>query len=96
LKEIAIRKVLGLRSETVIGLLLVDKISLVFLSSVIGSVVTWFVMHSWLQNFSFIVHLTFLDLSLPSLIIIAIMAVSIGYHLFNAVGIELANILKKD
>lgn len=96
LKEIAVRKVLGARSENVISLLLADKVSLVLLSSLIGSAVTWYVMQSWLQDFAFKVHLTFLDFSLPLLTIIAIMLVSIGYHAFNAVRVDPASTLRSE
>jgi putative ABC transport system permease protein len=96
LKEIAIRKVLGARSENVISLLLTDKVSLVFLCSVIGSVVTLLVMDSWLKNFAFTVHLDLLDFLLPLLIIVGVIVISIGYHAFKAARIEPATILKNE
>lgn len=96
LKEIAVRKVLGAKSENLISLLLADKVSLVLLSSFIGSVVTWFVMHSWLQNFAFTVSLSFLDFFLPLLTIIVIMMASIGYHAFNAIKVDPASALRSE
>src|SRR5690606_4200807 len=96
LKEIAVRKVLGAKSENVISLLLADKFTLVLLSSLVGSAITWYVMHLWLQDFAFKVHLTLLDFSLPLLTIIVIMIVSVGYHAVRAVRVDPASTLRSE
>ena len=53
IKEIVIRKVLGASVGSITTLLSVDFIKLVGIAIVIGSPIAWWVMHKWLQDFSY-------------------------------------------
>ena len=53
IKEIGVRKVLGASVFSITALLTKEFMTLVFLSLLIASPIAWFVMHSWLQTYSY-------------------------------------------
>jgi putative ABC transport system permease protein len=53
IKEIGVRKVLGASVLSITTLLTREFLTLVILSLLIASPIAWFVMHSWLQTFSY-------------------------------------------
>jgi putative ABC transport system permease protein len=53
IKEIGVRKVLGASVLSITTLLTREFLLLVFLSLLIASPIAWFVMHSWLQTYSY-------------------------------------------
>jgi ABC-type antimicrobial peptide transport system permease subunit len=55
-KEIGIRKVLGAGVMGLAGLLSAEFLKLIILSSLLAFPVAWYAMHSWLQNYSY--HIT--------------------------------------
>jgi putative ABC transport system permease protein len=56
-KEIGIRKVLGASVSNIILLLLKDFIKLVVVAFIIASPIAWFIMHGWLQNYAYRIHI---------------------------------------
>jgi len=52
-KEIGVRKVLGASVFSLWKLLSKDFVTLVFISFFIAIPVSWFLMHSWLQNYEY-------------------------------------------
>jgi putative ABC transport system permease protein len=53
IKEIGIRKVLGASVPQIIQVLSVDFLKLVLIAAVIGIPISWFAMHSWLEDFAY-------------------------------------------
>jgi putative ABC transport system permease protein len=56
-KEIGIRKVLGGNVAGILVLLSIEFVKLVCIAFVIAFPVTWYIMHNWLQNFAFRIHM---------------------------------------
>ena len=56
-KEIGIRKVLGASVSNIILLLSKDFIKLVVVAFIIASPIAWFIMHGWLQNYAYRIHI---------------------------------------
>jgi putative ABC transport system permease protein len=52
-REIGIRKVLGATVTNIVQLLSRDFVTLVVVSLIIASPISWFVMNKWLENFAF-------------------------------------------
>ena len=52
-KEIGIRKVLGARVSTIVGMLSLDFIKLVFISIIISTPLAWWAMSAWLRGFAY-------------------------------------------
>ncbi|MEQ9405494.1 MAG: ABC transporter permease [Cyclobacteriaceae bacterium] len=59
-KEIAIRKVLGIRIKGTVSLLSGNYIKLLLIGNFIGIPITWYIMQVWLQNFSYQISMNFL------------------------------------
>jgi len=57
-KEIGIRKILGGNVADILVLLSIEFVKLVCIAFVIAFPVTWYIMHNWLQNFAFRIHMT--------------------------------------
>ena len=56
-KEIGIRKVLGASVQNLLYILSKDFLKLVLISFVLAIPVTWWVMHSWLQDFAYRINI---------------------------------------
>ena len=52
-KEIGIRKVLGAKVSSIVGLLSKDFLKLVGIAALIAFPVSWFAMHKWLEDFAY-------------------------------------------
>lgn len=52
-REIGIRKVLGAKVSSIVGLLSGDFVKLVIVAFIIACPLSWFAMHQWLQNFAY-------------------------------------------
>ncbi|MEL6717134.1 MAG: FtsX-like permease family protein [Bacteroidota bacterium] len=90
-KEIGIRKVLGASVSSVVKLLSVDFIKLVLIATLIASVVAWYSMSQWLQDFSFRtdIHWWVFALSGLSVLLIALLTIS-----FQTIKVALTNPVK--
>jgi putative ABC transport system permease protein len=78
--EIAVRKVFGARTADVLVLLSKKYVVVAMVSCLIGTVVTLYVMNEWLQNFAFAITLSVFDFLFPSLAMIGIVVVTVGYN----------------
>jgi putative ABC transport system permease protein len=56
-REIGVRKVLGAGIGSIVALLSKDFLQLVVIASVIAFPIAWWVMHQWLQDFAYRVHI---------------------------------------
>ena len=56
-KEIGVRKVLGASVSGIAGLLSKDFLKLVLISCIVAFPVAWWVMHNWLQSYSYRINI---------------------------------------
>lgn len=90
-KEIGIRKVLGASAPGIAGLLSKDFLRLVFVSAVVAFPVSWWLMHKWLQNYTYRISINgwvFVIAGLLALLI-ALMTIS-----FQSIKAAIANPVK--
>jgi predicted permease len=87
-KEIGIRKVLGASAKGLAGLLSKEFLKLVALSCLIAFPVAWWMMHNWLQTYSYRIQISWMIFLIAGLLalIIALLTVS-----FQAIKAALAN-----
>ncbi|MEP5612212.1 MAG: FtsX-like permease family protein [Cyclobacteriaceae bacterium] len=74
-KEIAIRKVLGIKMKGTLYLLSGNYIKLLVIGNLIGIPITWYIMDLWLQNFSYQISLgfiTFLGVAVSTFLLILV------------------------
>ena len=83
-REIGIRKVLGASVLKVTALLTKDFVVLVLISLVIAVPVAWFVMHTWLQDFSYRVKIEWWVFVLAGIISVVISLVTVSYQAIRA------------
>ena len=88
IKEIGIRKVLGASVSGITLLLSKDFVKLVIISFVIASPVAWWLMHSWLQNYTYRINIGWMVFAITGglSLLIAIFTVS-----FQAIKAALSN-----
>ena len=58
IKEIGVRKVLGASVQGIVALLSKDFLKLVLISFLIASPVAWWLMHNWLQSYSYRINIS--------------------------------------
>jgi len=90
-KEIGVRKVLGASVSNILLLLSKDFVKLVIIASVIAFPVSWYVMHKWLQDFSYRIHISWwlFIIAGAMALLVALLTVS-----FQAVKAAIANPVK--
>ena len=65
IREMAVRKILGASVIDVTVLLARGYLTIACVSCLLGSLVTWYAMHEWLQNFAFTIQLSATDFLVP-------------------------------
>ncbi len=90
-KEIGVRKVLGAKVGSIVGLLSKDFIKLVLIASIIAFPVAWYAMSHWLQDFAYRVNIHWWVFILSAILamIVALATVS-----FQAIKAAIANPVK--
>ena len=83
-KEIGIRKVLGASVQNVLYILSKDFITLVLIAFVIAVPVTWFIMHSWLQDFAYRISIQIWVFAIAGVLAILIALLTIGIQALKA------------
>jgi len=83
-KEIGVRKVLGASVSAITALLSRDFLKWVLISFVIASPPAWWIMHGWLQDFSYRVNLSWWIFSLAGIIAIIVAMVTVSYQAIKA------------
>lgn len=74
-KEIAIRKVLGIKMKGTLFLLSGNYIKLLVIGNIVGIPITWYIMDMWLQNFSYQISMgfvTFMGVAISTFLLILI------------------------
>src|SRR6266536_3316812 len=90
-KEVGIRKVLGASTESVVFLLSKDFIKLVLISLLIASLVAWYFMNKWLQDFAYRVNISGWIFVLAATIALSIAFLTVS---FQAIKAAIANPVK--
>jgi ABC-type antimicrobial peptide transport system permease subunit len=91
IKEIGVRKVLGASVQGIVALLSKDFLKLVLISFLIASPVAWFLMHNWLNGYSYRV-----DISVWAFVLSGSMSAIIAFVTvsFQAIKAAMANPVK--
>ncbi len=84
IKEIGIRKVLGASVSGITLLLSRDFVKLVIISFVIASPVAWWLMHAWLQNYTYRVNIGWLVFAITGLLSLGIAIATVSYQAIKA------------
>jgi putative ABC transport system permease protein len=84
IKEIGVRKVLGASVLRITTLLSKDFLALVVISIVIATPIAWFVMHNWLQSFSYRIDIEWWVFALAGLLSIVISLATVSYQAIRA------------
>jgi len=71
-KEIGIRKVLGASVGNVVALLSRDFLKLVIIAFVLSIPIAWYMMHKWLQDFAYRIHIQWTVFLVAAIIAVAI------------------------
>jgi putative ABC transport system permease protein len=79
-REIGVRKVLGASVLSLWGLLSREFVGLVGLSLLIGGPISFWVMHSWLQNYSYHTRLSWWIFALTAIGAIGITLLTVSYQ----------------
>lgn len=90
-KEIGIRKVLGASVAGITGLISIDFLKLVIISSVIAFPLAWWYMHNWLQDYAYRITISWWIFIMAALLAIVIAVLTIS---FQAIKAALANPVK--
>lgn len=88
IREICIRKVLGAKLGTIIGLLSKGFIRLVTISALVAFPLAWLAMHSWLQGFAYRVELSWWIFVLSWGVSLLITLLTIGFQAMRAASIN--------
>lgn len=88
IKEVAVRKVFGAGIFDVMLLLSQKYVGIAVISCVVGSIVTFYIMGEWLQNFAFAIRLRPLDFLVP---LAAITVLVIGTVSYNCLRTSILN-----
>jgi putative ABC transport system permease protein len=84
IREIGIRKVLGASVFGITQLLSRDFLKLVMISFLIASPIAWYAMNSWLQSYTYRVHVSWWVFALTFLLSIAIALLTISFQSIKA------------
>jgi ABC-type antimicrobial peptide transport system permease subunit len=95
-KEIGIRKVLGSNGIGIFLTLSKDFIHLILIAGVIAVPIAYYVMKSWLSQYTFKIDLDWLFFLIPVFIIILVTFITISYQLIRAARINPITILKSE
>jgi putative ABC transport system permease protein len=84
IKEIGIRKVLGASVSSIVGLLSRDFMILVLLSAIIAFPVSWYAMHTWLQDFAYKISIEWWIFGIAGFLAAAVALITIGFQAIKA------------
>jgi len=96
IREICIRKVLGARIGTIVGLLSRDFVKLVTISALVAFPLAYWAMHSWLEGFAYRVGLSWWIFVLAWGLSLGITLLTIGFQALRAAGVNPVSILRSE
>jgi len=83
-KEISIRLVLGASMNSILRLVMQNFVVLIALSFLIAAPVAWYIMKSWLEDYSYRTEISWDIFAISGLLCLAIALVTIGYQSIRA------------
>jgi putative ABC transport system permease protein len=83
-KEVGIRKVLGASAMHISQLLSQDFLKLVILAILLASPIGWIAMDRWLKNFSYRIHISWMDFGAAAFIALIIALITVSSQAFRA------------
>jgi putative ABC transport system permease protein len=83
-KEIGVRKVLGASVGNIVLLLSKDFIFLVFVAFVIAAPIAWLIMHQWLQDFAYRIHIEWWVFAIAGVLAVTIALATISVQAIRA------------
>lgn len=83
-KEIGIRKIVGASFLNIAAMLSLDYFKWIMTAVVIGSLLSWYLMKQWLQNFAYATALSWWVFLIAGGCLIAIAFFTVSWHLYNA------------
>jgi putative ABC transport system permease protein len=96
MREMSIRKVLGARAGSIVGLLSKDFIRLVSISAIVAFPVAWLAMHAWLQSFVYRVALSWWIFVLAWLLCLLITLITISFQAIRAAATNPVKVLRSE
>ena len=90
-KEIGIRKVLGATLSNVVTLLSKDFLRLVAIAAIIAFPLAWWMMHQWLQDFAYRIHISWWVFGIAGILSVLIALCTVS---FQAIKAAIANPVK--
>jgi ABC-type antimicrobial peptide transport system permease subunit len=84
IKEIGVRKVLGASVFNITKLLSLDFIKLVFVSIIIATPVAWYGMNKWLQDYTYIINVSWIIFFVAGLLAITIALITVSFQSIKA------------
>jgi putative ABC transport system permease protein len=95
-KEIGIRKVLGARVSTIVGMLSLDFIKLVAISIVLAAPLAWWAMQHWLEGFAYRQNVPWWSIALAGLLAVAVAFATISFQSLKAALANPTNSLRSE
>lgn len=93
-KEIGIRKVLGASVGKILQLLTRELTLLILFVAVVATPVAYYLMNMWLDNYAFKVEIRFGIYTIPAILILLIVLLTIGFHTYKAATADPVKSLK--
>lgn len=83
-KEIGVRKVLGASVGGILVLVSKDYLVLIGTAILVATPVSWWIMNNWLQGFALRIPLSFMIFAIPSVMVIVVAILTVGFHTARA------------
>lgn len=93
-KEISVRKVLGASMANVISILSIDFVRLVLIAAALSFPVAYFSIQKWLEGYAYRITPSWVQFTLPALIIVLIAAVTVSFQVLKTARKNPAETLK--
>jgi putative ABC transport system permease protein len=95
-KEVGIRKVLGASVRSLVLLLTKDFLRMVVWAFFLATPVAWYVMHQWLEDFAYRIHLQWWMFMLPGILALLVAWLTVGFQSIKAAIINPVDSLRNE